>query len=152
MPRKNARRGRRTIKPQQNASFATTLQQWFSLFAQEIARLTGRPLSFLLAVLVVSAWAVTGPLFNYSDTWQLLINTGTTIVTFLMVFLIQNTQNRDTLAIQLKLAELILTMKGVPNRWATIEDLSDEDLEALHEDCRTRAEEVLEHLKKRKVR
>jgi low affinity Fe/Cu permease len=103
-----------------------------------------------LAALVIVVWAVTGPLFGFSDTWQLVINTGTTIVTFLMVFLIQNTQNRDTLAIQLKLAELILAMKGVPNHFATIEDLSDEDLEKLHEECRYRADKVLEHLKKRK--
>jgi low affinity Fe/Cu permease len=127
------------------------LQEWFGLFAQQTARLTGRPATFLLAVLVVVMWAVTGPLFDYSDTWQLVINTGTTIVTFLMVFLIQNTQNRDTLAIQLKLAELILAMKGVPNKFATIEDLSDEDLEDLHEKCRSKAEEALEHLQKRKT-
>jgi low affinity Fe/Cu permease len=94
---------------------------------------------------------LTGPLFHYSDTWQLVINTGTTIVTFLMVFLIQNTQNRDTLALQLKLAEVILAMEGVPNRFATIEDLSDEDLEQLHEECRTRADKALEHLNRRRA-
>lgn len=127
------------------------LQEGFALFAQAIARLTGRPATFLLAVLVVVVWAVTGPVFGYSDTWQLVINTGTTIVTFLMVFLIQNTQNRDTMAIQLKLAELILAMKGVPNKFAVIEDLSDEELEALHEQCRTQADEALEHLQQRKA-
>ena len=82
---------------------------------------------------MVLAWAVSGPLFGFSDTWQLVINTSTTIVTFLMVFLIQNTQNRDTLALQLKLAELIIAMQGAKNKIATAEDLSEEDLEQLHE-------------------
>lgn len=133
------------------ASWRTKLQEGFGLFAQATARLTGRPGTFLLAVLVVVVWAATGPIFGYSDTWQLVINTGTTIVTFLMVFLIQNTQNRDTLAIQLKLGELILAMKGVPNKFAVIEDLSDEELEALHESCRGQAEKALEHLNRRKA-
>jgi low affinity Fe/Cu permease len=93
---------------------------------------------------------ITGPLFNYSDTWQLVINTGTTIVTFLMVFLIQNTQNRDTLAIQLKLSELVLAMKGAENKFAAIEDLTDEELEDLHEECRSRAEVALKHIQTRK--
>ena len=128
------------------------MHEWFTRFAQYTARLTGRPGTFLLAVLVVVIWGVTGPLFGFTDTWQLVINTGTTIVTFLMVFLIQNTQNRDTLAIQLKLSELILDMKDVPNKFATIEDLSDEELEALHEVSRTRADETLEHLQRRKSR
>lgn len=151
MSRKRSSHGKAAAHSNNNhRTPAANIQQWFGFFAQEIARLAGRPATFLLAVLVVVTWAVTGPLFNYSDTWQLVINTGTTIVTFLMVFLIQNTQNRDTLAIQLKLAELILTMKGVPNRFATIEDLSDEELEELHEDCRTRADQALEHLEKRK--
>ena len=92
---------------------------------------------------VVLVWIVTGPLFNYSDTWQLVINTGTTIVTFLMVFLIQNTQNRDTMAIQLKLSELVLAMKGAKNKFAAIEDLSDEELAKLHDECRARAEMTL---------
>ena len=133
-------------------SLGKKLQEWFGLFAQAVARLTGRPGTFLLAVMVVVVWAVTGPVFGYSDTWQLVINTGTTIVTFLMVFLIQNTQNRDTLALQLKLAEVILSMKGVPNKFAVIEDLSDEELEELHDKCRKQAEEALEHLEERKAR
>ena len=83
-------------------------------------------------------WIVTGPVFNYSDTWQLVINTGTTIVTFLMVFLIQNTQNRDMMAVQLKLSELVLAMKGAENKFAAIEDLNDEELQQLHDDCRAR--------------
>ena len=88
-------------------------------------------------------WIVTGPMFNYSDTWQLVINTGTTIVTFLMVFLIQNTQNRDILTVQLKLSELVLAMKGAENSFAAIEDLTDEELEELHEECRARADMTL---------
>ena len=89
--------------------------------------------AFLLAFAVVLVWGITGPLFHYSDTWQLVINTGTTIVTFLKVFLIQNTQNRDTLALQVKLSELIIAMKGADNKLATIEDASDEELHREHE-------------------
>ena len=96
-------------------------------------------------------WVLTGPIFKYSDTWQLVINTGTTIVTFLMVFLIQNTQNRDTLAIQLKLSELVLAMKGAENKFAAIEDLSDEELEQLHNDCRARADMTRQHIEGRKA-
>jgi len=126
------------------------LHEKFSHFAQATAFYTGHPLCFLLAVAVVIAWVVTGPIFDYSDTWQLVINTGTTIVTFLMVFLIQNTQNRDTLALQLKLSELVLAMKGAENKFAAIEDLSDEELQELHDDCRHRAELTLGHLEQRK--
>jgi low affinity Fe/Cu permease len=102
-----------------------------------------------MAVVLVVTWALTGPLFNYSDTWQLVINTSTTIVTFLMVFLIQHTQNRDTLALQLKLAELIIAAKGAENRLATAEDMTAEDLERLHASYRERADETMAHLKKR---
>ena len=123
-----------------------TLRDGFGRFAQTTAHVTGKPATFLLAVTVVVVWALTGPIFGYSDTWQLVINTGTTIVTFLMVFLIQNTQNRDTLALQLKLSELVLALKTAENRFATIEDLSDDELEALHEDCRRRADQTLESL------
>jgi low affinity Fe/Cu permease len=93
----------------------------------------GKPAAFLTALGVVLVWAITGPLFHYSDTWQLVINTGTTIVTFLMVFLIQNTQNRDTLALQIKLSELIVAMKGADNKLAAIDDATDEELERAHE-------------------
>ena len=124
----------------------------FSQFAQATALWTGHPAAFLLAVAVVVAWIVTGPVFNYSDTWQLVINTGTTIVTFLMVFLIQNTQNRDTLAIQIKLSELVLAMKGASNKFAAIEDLTDEELEKLHNECRMHAEMTLSHLERRRRR
>jgi low affinity Fe/Cu permease len=123
----------------------------FSRFAHAISTWTGHPVAFLLAVAVVIVWAATGPLFSYSDTWQLVINTGTTIISFLMVFLIQNTQNRDTMAIQLKLSELVLAMKGAENKFAAIEDLTDDELKALHDDCRARSEMTLSHLEKRKT-
>src|SRR5215467_7937875 len=129
---------------------SSPLAQQFSQFAHATSLWTGHPVAFLLAVAVVFVWAVTGPFFGYSDTWQLVINTGTTIVTFLMVFLIQNTQNRDTLAIQLKLSELVLAMKGAENKFATIEDLTDEELKSLHDDCRSKVEMTLVHLEKRK--
>jgi low affinity Fe/Cu permease len=122
----------------------------FSKFAQATALWTGHPTVFLLAVTVVLVWIVTGPIFHYSDTWQLVINTGTTIVTFLMVFLIQHTQNRDTLAIQLKLSELVLALKGASNKFAAIEDLTDEELQELHEECRQRAELTFSHLERRR--
>jgi low affinity Fe/Cu permease len=122
----------------------------FSAFAQKTASWSGHPIAFLLAVAVVAVWVVTGPIFNYSDTWQLVINTGTTIVTFLMVFLIQNTQNRDMLSMQLKLSELVLALKGAENKFAAIEDLSDEELEELHNECRARAEQTLGHLNERR--
>jgi low affinity Fe/Cu permease len=127
-----------------------TSAAYFTQFAQATAHLTGHPATFLLAVAVVVAWVVTGPIFNYSDTWQLVINTGTTIVTFLMVFLIQNTQNRDTMAVQLKLSELVLAMKGAENKFASIEDLSDEELEELHNESRARAEMTGEQLERRR--
>jgi low affinity Fe/Cu permease len=99
---------------------------------------------------LVIVWALTGPLFGFSDTWQLVINTSTTIVTFLMVFLIQHTQNRDTLAIQLKLSELIIAVQGAENELAAAEDLSEEELEALHEQYRASVEATLEHLNRRR--
>ena len=127
------------------------LAERFSAFAQKTALWTGHPVAFLLAVTVIAVWVLTGPIFNYSDTWQLVINTGTTIVTFLMVFLIQNTQNRDTLAIQLKLSELVLAMKEADNEFASIEDLSDKELQELHEQCRARADMTLSHLEHRRT-
>src|SRR6201985_2664581 len=102
----------------------------FARLAVATSRISGRPATFLLAVAVVVVWAVTGPLFGFSDTWQLVINTGTTIVTFLMVFLIQATQNRDTLALQLKLDELILATKNARNQIAGIEDAPDDEIES----------------------
>ncbi len=110
------------------------MQRLFTRVASAIATAAGQPTVFLLAVLIVVVWGVTGPLFHYSDTWQLVINTGTTIITFLMVFLIQNSQNRDGKAIQLKLDELIRSVKGARNRLVELEDCTDEELAQLKEE------------------
>jgi low affinity Fe/Cu permease len=125
--------------------------EWFSRFAHETARLAGKPVTFILAVAAVVIWGATGPIFQYSDTWQLVINTSTTIITFLMVFLIQNTQNRDQLALQVKLSELIIAAHGAKNSLATAEDLTEEDLEQLHKEFRTRAEATLQSLEQRRA-
>src|SRR3954454_12052011 len=127
------------------------LNNHFSRMAQIFASWAGHPAMFLFAVLVVLVWGAMGPYFNYSDTWQLVINTGTTIVTFLMVFLIQNTQNRDILTVQIKLSELVLAMKGAENRFAALEDLTDEELHTLHEEAKERAETTLGHIERRRL-
>jgi low affinity Fe/Cu permease len=105
----------------------------FRQFAQTASRAVGSPWAFILAALVIIIWAATGPVFHYSDTWQLVINTGTTIITFLMVFLIQNTQNRDAKAIHLKLDELIRGVEGARTHLVDLEALSDEELDRLQE-------------------
>jgi low affinity Fe/Cu permease len=104
------------------------MDRWFRKFAQTTAELVGHSKAFFLAAAVVAVWAFTGPIFRFSDTWQLVINTGTTIVTFLMVFLIQNTQNRDSHAVHLKLDELIRANKHARNALLGLEAMSDEDL------------------------
>ncbi|HEY7033056.1 MAG TPA: low affinity iron permease family protein [Thermomicrobiales bacterium] len=103
----------------------------FAKFSNRIAHWTGHYVAFIVALLIIVVWAITGPLFGFSDTWQLVINTGTTIVTFLMVFLIQNTQNRDALAVHLKLDELLRAIGEADNALMEVEDDTDEDLEQL---------------------
>ena len=110
------------------------IRRMFDESAAHVARWSGRPHAFGLALLVILVWAVTGPIFQYSDTWQLIINTGTTIVTFLMVFLIQNSQNRDSAAIQIKLDELI-RVGNVKNTFVGIEHLTEEEIEELRDKC-----------------
>jgi low affinity Fe/Cu permease len=137
---------RKIDEASQPPSVLLWLHGHFSHFAQQISHATGQPTTFLLAVMVVVVWALTGPIFNYSDTWQLVINTGTTIVTFLMVFLIQNTQNRDTLALHLKLSELVFAVKGAKDKYAALETLEDKELEELHAEFCRRATHMRETL------
>lgn len=106
----------------------------------------GKPVTFMLAVLIIVVWAVTGPVFHFSDTWQLVINTGTTIITFLMVFLIQNTQNRDALAVQLKLDELISSIKEARNEIIDVEDLGDKELQEKRDEMIDLAEHAKEDI------
>jgi low affinity Fe/Cu permease len=108
-------------------------KSWFTRFANGASRATGKPATFLLAVVIVVVWGVTGPLFGFSDTWQLVINTGTTIVTFLMVFLIQNTQNRDAEAMHVKMDELIRALEGAHNALLDLEELEDSELDDVRE-------------------
>jgi low affinity Fe/Cu permease len=115
-------------------SFRCKVNDLFRAFSRNIALAVGSAWAFIVAISVVIIWAATGRMFHFSDTWQLIINTGTTIVTFLMVFLIQNTQNRDGKAIQLKLDELIRALKGARNKLVDLEDLSDEELKKLQKE------------------
>ena len=103
-----------------------------SRFATRATEWTGSTVAFTSAVSIVAVWAITGPIFHYSNTWQLVINTGTTIITFLMVFLIQRAQNKDALAVQLKLSEIVAALEGASNRLISVEDLSEEELKVLH--------------------
>ena len=111
----------------------TQFSAFFERFASRATQATGSSAAFLLALLTVIIWLITGPIFGYSDTWQLVINTGTTIITFLMVFLIQKSQNKDSLAMQIKLNELIAVNRKASNRLLNLEDLNEADLRALHE-------------------
>lgn len=121
----------REIKETKNLNKKTGFKAWFEKAASSITRATGSSTAFLLAVVVIIVWGFTGPIFHYSDTWQLVINTGTTIITFLMVFIIQQSQNKDSLAIQLKLNELIACEERASNRLIDVEDLTQNELEVL---------------------
>jgi low affinity Fe/Cu permease len=118
---------------ERSRDFFCVVQDAFRVFARNSSIILGSAWAFAIAVVVIIIWAVTGPTFHFSNTWQLIINTGTTIVTFLMVFLIQNTQNRDAKAVHLKLDEIIRAIKGARNELVDLEELSDEDLKKLEE-------------------
>lgn len=105
--------------------------KFFNRFSNFVTKVTGKPIAFIMAAFIILIWGITGPIFQFSDTWQLVINTGTTIITFLMVFVIQHSQNKDTVAIQLKLNELIAANCDASNRMIAIEDLTDEELETI---------------------
>ncbi len=122
------------------ADFSTDTPSWFTLFSNETARLSAKPASFFMALILIILWVITGPYFKYSATWLLAIETPATIVTFAMVFLIQNTQNRDMAALQLKLSELIFVMEGAQNRVAIAEHLSEKEVEHLRKAHKVRAE------------
>lgn len=107
------------------------MAKFFNTFSNVVTKATGKPAAFIIAAFIIIVWAVTGPIFHFSDTWQLVINTGTTIITFLMVFVIQHSQNKDTVAIQLKLNELIAANHDASNRLIAIEDLTDEELDVI---------------------
>lgn len=120
------------------------MDKFFAKFANATAHAAGRPITFLVCVVMVLIWAATGPVFGFSETWQLVINTGTTIITFLMVFLIQNTQNRDSLALQTKLDELIRSHRGAHNEFIGIEKLTDKELADLQAQCEQAAKTATE--------
>ena len=124
------------VAPPISSTVEITASERFRRLALKASALTGHPATFSLAVILVGVWAVTGPIFNFSEGWQLVINTGTTIVTFLMVFLIQATQNRDTIAIQLKLDELIRASERATNKAVAAEELTEGELSELKEEIR----------------
>ena len=126
----------------------TAEEHWFVKFASETASKSGRPWTFGIAAAFVAGWLVTGPIFAFSDTWQLVMNTISSIVTFLMVFLIQNTQNRDSEAIQVKLDELIRVMKGAHNALLDLEELEEEELDQIRGNYQKLAKRAREALKK----
>jgi len=118
----------------QKPGFAARCKEGFRCAAHNVSIAVGSPWAFMLALAAIAGWAVTGPLFHFSDTWQLVINTATTIITFLMVFIIQNTQNRDTRAIQLKLDELLRAVQGARTRLVALETLTDQELDELQKE------------------
>ena len=122
----------------------------FTRFAKQTARLSGKPVTFIGAALVIVLWALTGPVFGFNDTWQLVINTGTTIITFLMVFLIQNTQYRDTEAVQVKLDEIIRAIEVADNSLLDLEELEDDDLERIRGDYEKLAQKARTELRRRR--
>jgi low affinity Fe/Cu permease len=131
------------------------MKEIFRRFAHFTSDMVGSPGAFMLGLVVIIVWAITGPAFGYSDTWQLVINTGTTIVTFLMVFLIQNTQNRDSRAIHLKLDELIRSVQTARDEMVGLEDLTDADLDELQQEfarIRERAERKLDKIREHRSR
>lgn len=128
------------------------MNEWFRKLAIAVSTLAGKPVAFFSAVIIIMIWAATGPIFNFSNTWQLFINTGTTIVTLLMVFLIQNTQNRDSRAIHLKLDELLKGIRGARDSFINVEDLPDEDLEHLHHEAQLVREHYAKALEARKLK
>jgi low affinity Fe/Cu permease len=127
----------------------TKSRSWFTRFAKVASRASGRPATFLIAAGLVLAWLVSGPVFGFSDTWQLVINTGTTIITFLMVFLIQSTQNRDTVALQVKIDELITVTKDAHNALLDLEELEESELDQLVERYRKLAEKARGELRRK---
>jgi low affinity Fe/Cu permease len=142
-----AKRTSNHAAPKGERSFFCKVQNAFRIIANKSSSLLGTAWAFMVAVGIIVVWAATGHLFHYSDTWQLIINTGTTIVTFLMVFLIQNTQNRESRAIQLKLDELIRSMDGARNKLMDLEALTDEDLDDFEKEfrrLRNRSEQTAE--------
>ncbi|GAB4052118.1 low affinity iron permease family protein [Spirosoma litoris] len=128
------------METHQTDSATSTSKGIFERFASAVTKATGSSAAFIIAFLTVIIWAITGPIFHYSETWQLVINTGTTIVTFLMVFLIQKAQNKDSMSVQLKLNELIAATKGASNRLVSVENLTEEELQVLQKHYQTMAE------------
>ena len=137
------------LQVQEAAMNSNKTKSGFTHFAKWTAYATGRPAAFILAVAVIIVWALTGPIFDFSDTWQLVINTGTTIMTFLMVFLIQNTQYRDSEAIHIKLDELIRSTKEARNSLLDLEEMEDEELDRLRADYEKLAEQARSRLQER---
>jgi low affinity Fe/Cu permease len=147
---------KQTRKPKEECDerdFLCRVRDAFGVFARKTSTVLGSAWAFVCAILIIVLWAMTGPTFHYSDTWQLIINTGTTIVTFLMVFLIQNTQNRDAKAVHLKLDELIRALAPARNKLVDLEDLSDDEMKKLEKEfanLRKRAEGAKEEVEKLK--